>query len=83
MKCENLFVIVDTKNGNFYRGYTEYVPWILNAFTNEFFYAKVYRDKERAKRDLETMYKEQTDFDGNSPLEAGRLVVMQVCFKEV
>ena len=75
------FVIVDTAHGkscNLYQGETDYVPWIVNSFTNGLRYAKRYRSIEEAQRDCDRFTREKFEFDGNTPLKPGRLKVMKI-----
>lgn len=77
----NQFVIVDTaysKGCNLYQGETDYVPWIVNAFTNDLQYAKRYESIEEAQRDCDRFTRERFEFDGNTPLRPGRLKVMKI-----
>ena len=41
------FYIVDRKTNKFYRGETEYIPWIVNAFTDRFQFARVYQTDDQ------------------------------------
>lgn len=75
------FVIVDTAHGkgcNLYQGETDYVPWIVDAFTNVLQYAKRYSSLEEAQRDCDRFTRERFEFDGNTPLKPGRLKVMKI-----
>lgn len=75
------FVIVDTAYGkscSLYQGETNYVPWIVNSFTNDLQYAKRYESLEEAQRDCNRFNKERFEFDGNTPLKPGRLKVMKI-----
>lgn len=80
------FVIVDAKSGkgcDLYQGETAYVPWIVNAFTNDLRYAKRYKSIEEARRDCNRFTKEKFEFDGNTPLKPGRLKVMKIALVPV
>ncbi len=77
------FYIVDRKTNKFYCGESEYIPWIVNSFTDRFQYARVYGTAEEARKDCEKFQKTRQDFDGNSPLEKDRLMVVRRCFEEV
>ena len=75
------FVIVDTACGktcNLYQGEADYIPWIVYAFTNELQYAKRYESIEEAHRDCDRFTRERFEFDGNTPLEPGRMKVMKI-----
>lgn len=80
---EEIFVIVDTKTGNFYRGVLDYVPWIINAFTDRLLFARPYESKDIAYEDMKWFEETKTEFDGNTPLKKGRLAVMQITLKPV
>ena len=80
------FVIVDTacsKSCNLYQGETDYVPWIVNAFTNDLQYAKRYESIEEAQKDCDRFTRERFEFDGNTPLKPGRLKVMKLVLSPV
>ena len=75
------FVIVDTacsKGCNLYQGETNYIPWIVHAFTSDLQYAKRYDSLEEAQRDCDRFTRERFEFDGNTPLKPGRLKVMKI-----
>lgn len=83
MKKLDQFVIVDTETGKFYQGETDYLPWIACAFIDCLEYAMRYADKDTAKNDIAQFEKYMTEFDGNTPLKKGRLVVMQIALTPV
>lgn len=83
MKKLGQFVIVDTETGRFFHDDAAYGDWIYTAFTDSFFWAMKYEDKEKAKRDVMRFEKSKTEFDGNTPLKKGRLVVMQIALTPV
>lgn len=72
------YYIVDTKNNRFYMGETEYIPWILNAFTDSLEWAFAFEDEKTAKETCERFMRVKCGFDGNTPLDAGRLAVMKM-----
>lgn len=80
---ENLYVIVDTKSDRFYQGETEYIPWIVYAFTFDLRDAVWYDNKEQATSDIAQFEETKTEFDGNTPLEKRRLVVKQITLTPV
>lgn len=77
------FYIVDRKTNKFYRGETEYIPWIVNAFTDRFQFARVYQTAEEARKVCEEFQRTKQGFDGNTPLEKDRLMVVRRRFEEV
>ena len=80
------FVIVDTKYGkscNLYQGETEYIPWIVHAFTNELQDAKRYESVEEAQNDCDHFTMAKFEFDGNKLLKPGRLKVMKIALMPV
>lgn len=76
------YYIMDSESHRFYCG-SDYLPWISNAFTSEPEYAICYTNKKVAKLDVERFTKNKTEFDGNTPLKKGRLVVVQMSFQMV
>lgn len=77
------YYIADTETGRLYMGETEYIPWVLNAFTDDYRFALPFDDINVAKELCEGFYKTKTEFDGNTPLKVGRLSVVKVEFKAV
>ena len=78
----NYYHIIDRESKRFYTG-SDYLPWIIWAFTDEPRFAKRYTDLAFAKSECKRFMQEKTAFDGNSPLEKGRLGVVQITFTEV
>lgn len=83
MKKLDEFVIVDTETGKFYQGETDYLPWIAYAFIDCLECSVRYADKDTAKNDIAQFEEYMTEFDGNTPLKKGRLVVMQIALTPV
>ena len=79
---QTYYHIIDRQRERFYTG-SDYLPWIIYAFTEEPRFAKRYTDLAVAKADCERFMQEKTAFDGNSPLEQGRLGVVQMTVTEV
>lgn len=77
------FYIVDRKTNKFYCGESEYIPWIVNSFTDRFQFARVYQTAEEARKVCEEFQRTKQGFDGNTPLEKDRLMVVRRCFEEV
>ena len=74
----DFYLIQDTTSGKFFCEDTDYIPWIVYAFTDDFRLARFYRTLETAKAECERMTDENYGYDGNTPLEKGRLSVMKV-----
>ena len=83
---KDAFVIVDTgdrvANRLFYND-SPYRPWIIHSFTDELKFALLYDSRERAEADCDYFARTKTGFDGNTPLEPGRLKVMKVVLQPV
>lgn len=77
------YLIFDNSEKRFYCGETDYLPWILYAFTEDWSLAKVFATKEIAEKHIARCLEEQCDFDGNSSLEGDRFSVVKVCFKRI
>lgn len=75
-----IYHIVDTETNRFYVGATSYIPWILNAFTDDVRFAGRWENETAALKACKEMERNNTDYDGCSPLEEGRLVVVRVDF---
>ena len=78
---KDVYVIVDTGdrlcNRLFYTD-SQYIPWIVHSFTDELKFAAMFDSREDAQEMCDKFTKERFDFDGNAPLEQGRLRVMKV-----
>ena len=83
---KDAYVIVDTgdrvANRLFYND-SPYRPWIVHSFTDELRFALLYDSRERAEADCDYFTRTKTEFDGNTPLERGRLRVMKVVLQPV
>lgn len=79
------YVIVDTESrtNRLFSADTEYIPWILHAFTDRIDCARIYYSRERAEADCDRFTKTKFEFDGNTPLKPGRLKVMKLALVPV
>lgn len=78
MKLE--YYIMDKDRRLFYMGPTEYHPWICHAFTDNHRYAIGFLTAEDAAKMIAYFEQTKTEFDGNTPLAKGRLIVVRVEF---
>lgn len=83
---KDAYVIVDTgdrvANRLFYND-SPYRPWIVHSFTDELRFALLYDSRERAEADCDYFTRTKFEFDGNTPLEPGRLKVMKLALVPV
>lgn len=79
------YVIVDTESRTnlLFSADTEYIPWILHAFTDRIDCARIFYSQEQAEAYCNYFAKTKFEFDGNTPLKPGRLKVMKLALVPV